>query len=167
MRWDEMRWDQMRSDQIRSDQIRSNEISDLILYDLRWDKMRWDEMRWDDSGSIVCWTSSSGVGFGTPHMTTSTWAIYVDFLYFRHNNIQIINFNFKILASHFFLFVECLIVHGRGDWIRAIFSEESPIHSDSWLEFLFCIVANIVVKKVPNLWKIMVTAHPCTLPSRD
>ena len=30
---------------------------------------------------------------------------------FRHNNIQILNFNFKILASHFFLFVECLIVN--------------------------------------------------------
>ena len=29
---------------------------------------------------------------------------------FRHNNIQILNFNFKILASHSFLFVECLIV---------------------------------------------------------
>ena len=34
---------------------------------------------------------------------------------FRHNNIQILNFNFVILASHFLLFVECLIVHGRGD----------------------------------------------------
>ena len=30
---------------------------------------------------------------------------------FRHNNIKILNFNFKILASHFFLFVECLIVN--------------------------------------------------------
>ena len=30
---------------------------------------------------------------------------------FRHNNIQILNCNFKILASHFFLFVECLIVN--------------------------------------------------------
>ena len=30
---------------------------------------------------------------------------------FGHNNIQILNFNFKILASHFFLFVECLKVH--------------------------------------------------------
>ena len=30
---------------------------------------------------------------------------------FRHNNIQILNFNFKILSSHFFLFVECLIVN--------------------------------------------------------
>ena len=35
----------------------------------------------------------------------------------RHNNIQIRNFNFKILASHFFLFVECLKVHGRRDRI--------------------------------------------------
>ena len=33
----------------------------------------------------------------------------------RHNDIQIINFNFKILASNFFIFVECLIVYGRGD----------------------------------------------------
>ena len=39
----------------------------------------------------------------------------IGFHNFRHNNIQIINFNFKILTSHFFLFVECLIVHGRGD----------------------------------------------------
>ena len=43
----------------------------------------------------------SGIGFHT----------------FGHNNIQILNFNFKILASHFFLFVECLKVHGRGDRI--------------------------------------------------
>ena len=42
---------------------------------------------------------------------------------FRHNNIQILNFNFKILASRFFLFVECLIVHGRGVRIRDIASE--------------------------------------------
>ena len=34
---------------------------------------------------------------------------------FRHNNIQIINFNFKIPASHFLLFLECLIVHGKRD----------------------------------------------------
>ena len=34
----------------------------------------------------------------------------IDFHNFRHNNIQIINFNFKILASNFFLFVECLMV---------------------------------------------------------
>ena len=61
-------------------------------------------------------------------MTTLTWAIYVDFLYFRHNNIQIINFNFKILDSRFFLFVECLIVHGRGDLIRSIGFEEYPSH---------------------------------------
>ena len=47
----------------------------------------------------------------------------------RHNNIQILNFNFKILASHFFLFVECLIVHRRGYQIRSIGSEESPSHS--------------------------------------
>ena len=39
----------------------------------------------------------------------------IGFHNFRHNNIQIPNFNFNILASHFFLFVECLIVHGRGD----------------------------------------------------
>ena len=38
----------------------------------------------------------------------------IGFHNFRHNNIQIPNFNFKTLASHFFLFVECLIVHGRG-----------------------------------------------------
>ena len=57
--------------------------------------------------------------------------IYVDFLCFRHNNIPILNFklSFKILASHFFLFVECLLVHGRGYRIRAIGSEESPSHS--------------------------------------
>ena len=36
---------------------------------------------------------------------------------FGHNNFQILNFNFKILASHFFLFVEYLKVHGRGDRI--------------------------------------------------
>ena len=53
----------------------------------------------------------------------------IGFHKFRHNNIQILNFNFKILASNFFLFVECLIVHGRGDRIRAIGSEESPSHS--------------------------------------
>ena len=53
----------------------------------------------------------------------------IGFHNFRHNNIQILNFNFKILSSHFFLFVECLIVHGRGDRIRAIGSEESPSHS--------------------------------------
>ena len=35
----------------------------------------------------------------------------IGFHKFRHNNIQILNFNFKILASHFFLFVECLIVN--------------------------------------------------------
>ena len=39
----------------------------------------------------------------------------IGFHNFRHNNIQILNFNFKILASHFLLFVGCLIVHGRGD----------------------------------------------------
>ena len=33
----------------------------------------------------------------------------IGFHKFRHNNIQILKFNFKILASHFFLFVECLI----------------------------------------------------------
>ena len=53
----------------------------------------------------------------------------IGFHNFRHNNIQILNFNFKILSSHFSLFVECLIVHGRGDRIRAIGSEESPSHS--------------------------------------
>ena len=37
--------------------------------------------------------------------------IGIGFQNFRHNNIQILNFNFKILASHFFLFVECLIVN--------------------------------------------------------
>ena len=36
-----------------------------------------------------------------------------------------------------------------------------------WLEFLFCIVAKIVAKKVPNIEKRMVTAHPFMLPSRD
>ena len=35
----------------------------------------------------------------------------IGFYKFRLNNIQILNFNFKILASHFFLFVECLIVN--------------------------------------------------------
>ena len=35
----------------------------------------------------------------------------IGFHKFRHNDIQILNFNFKILASHFFLFVECLIVN--------------------------------------------------------
>ena len=35
----------------------------------------------------------------------------IGFHKFRHNNIQIINFIFKILASNFFLFVECLIVN--------------------------------------------------------
>ena len=53
----------------------------------------------------------------------------IGFHNFRHNNIQILNFNFTILSSHFFLIVECLIVHGRGDRIRAIGSEESPIQS--------------------------------------
>ena len=53
----------------------------------------------------------------------------IGFHNFRHNNIQILNFNFNILASHFFLFVEGLIVHVRGDRIRAIGSEESPRHS--------------------------------------
>ena len=52
----------------------------------------------------------------------------IGFHNFRHNNIQILNFNFKILASHF-SFLESLIVHGRGDRIRAIVSEESPSHS--------------------------------------
>ena len=37
--------------------------------------------------------------------------IGIGFHKFRHNNIQILNFNFKILASQFFLFVECLIVN--------------------------------------------------------
>ena len=32
----------------------------------------------------------------------------IGFHNFMHNNIQILNFNFKILASHFFLLVECL-----------------------------------------------------------
>ena len=156
MRWDEMIWDDLRWDQIRCDMMiwddliwwyhmRSDEIR---WYDMRWDEMIWDEMRWDemsdliwsdlrwdkmrwyDYGSILCWKRSSGVGFGTPHTTKPpTWAIYVDFLYFRHNNIQILNFNFKILASHFFLSVECLIVHGKQDGIIAISSEESPSHS--------------------------------------
>ena len=53
----------------------------------------------------------------------------IGFHNFRHNNIQILNFNFKILSSYFPLLVECLIVHGRGDIIRAIGSEESPSHS--------------------------------------
>ena len=53
----------------------------------------------------------------------------IGFHNFRHDNIQILNFNFKILASHFFLFVECLIAHGRGDLIRAIGSEEYTSHS--------------------------------------
>ena len=53
----------------------------------------------------------------------------IGFHNFRHNNIQILNFNFKILSSHFFLFLECLIVHGRGDLIRANGFEESPSHS--------------------------------------
>ena len=35
----------------------------------------------------------------------------IGFHKFRHNNIQILHFNFKILASHFFLFVERLIVN--------------------------------------------------------
>ena len=52
--------------------------------------------------------------------------IGIGFHNFRHNNIQILNFNLKILASPFLLFVECLIVNGRGDRIRAIGSEESP-----------------------------------------
>ena len=47
----------------------------------------------------------------------------IGFHNFMHNNIQILNFNFKIISSHFFLFVECLIFHGRGDQIRAIGSE--------------------------------------------
>ena len=34
----------------------------------------------------------------------------IGFHNFWHNNIQILNFNFKILDSHFFLFVECLLV---------------------------------------------------------
>ena len=55
--------------------------------------------------------------------------IGIGFHKFRHNNIQILNFNFKILASRFSLFVKCLIVHGCGDRIRAIGSEESPSHS--------------------------------------
>ena len=37
----------------------------------------------------------------------------IGFHNFRHNNIQILNFNFKILASHCFLFVECLIVNAE------------------------------------------------------
>ena len=53
----------------------------------------------------------------------------IGFHNFRNNNIQILNFNFKTIATNFFLFVECLIVHGRGDRIRAIGSEESPRHS--------------------------------------
>ena len=44
----------------------------------------------------------------------------IGFHNFRPNNIQILYFNFKILASGFYLFVECLIVHGRVDRIRAI-----------------------------------------------
>ena len=43
--------------------------------------------------------------------TLTVVKIGICFHKFRHNNIQIINFNFKILASHFFLFVECLIVN--------------------------------------------------------
>ena len=41
--------------------------------------------------------------------------IGIGFHNYWHNNIQILNYNFKILASHFSLFVECLIVYGRGD----------------------------------------------------
>ena len=37
----------------------------------------------------------------------------IGFHNFRHNNIQILNFNFRILSSRFPLFVECLIVYGR------------------------------------------------------
>ena len=74
--------------------------------------------------------------------TLPYWEIYVDFLYFRHNNIPMFNFNlsFKILASRYFLFVECLLVHGRGDLIRAIGSEESPIHSQRAVGLSFCSV---------------------------
>ena len=32
--------------------------------------------------------------------------IRIGFHNFRHNNIQILNFNFKIISSHFSLFVE-------------------------------------------------------------
>ena len=55
--------------------------------------------------------------------------IGIGFHNFRHNNIQILNFNFKILASNFFLFVDYLLVHERGYRIRDIGSEESPRHS--------------------------------------
>ena len=53
----------------------------------------------------------------------------IGFRNFSYNNIQILNFNFKIISSRFFLFVECLIVHGRGYRIRAIGTEEYPRHS--------------------------------------
>ena len=62
----------------------------------------------------------------------------IGFHNFRHNNILILNFNFKILASHFLLFVECLIVYGRIDRIRAIGSEESPSHSQWTAGYSFC-----------------------------
>ena len=55
--------------------------------------------------------------------------IGIGFHNFRHNNIQILSFNFNIIASHFFIFVECLIVHGRGYRIRDIGSEESSSQS--------------------------------------
>ena len=48
----------------------------------------------------------------------------IGFHNFRHNHIQILNFNFKILSSCFLLFVECLIFHVRGDRIRSIGSED-------------------------------------------
>ena len=34
----------------------------------------------------------------------------IGFHNFRHHNIQILNFNFKIISSHFYLFVDCLIL---------------------------------------------------------
>ena len=53
----------------------------------------------------------------------------IGFHNFMHNNIQILNFNFRIIASHFSLLVEFLIVHGRVDRIIEISSEEYPSHS--------------------------------------
>ena len=64
-----------------------------------------------------------------PRNTLRVVKIRIGFHNFRHNNIQILNFNFKILSSHFLLFLECLIVHVKGDRIRAVGSEESPSHS--------------------------------------
>ena len=147
IRWDqmisdEMRWDEMISDEILWDEMRWDEMSDLIWSDLRWDKMRWDEMRWDEMildpsfvGKVPVVLALGLHIWQRRRHGKSTWTSFT---------LGIIIFKFLILTFRSLLlilsFLECLIVHGRGDQIIAVGSEESPSHSQHTDGSSFCSV---------------------------